>query len=222
MRSYCVTFSCFDALEPRRLFAVDLAANFAYGGFDPKTSKVNCAATITNVGDAAPPTSYKIRWFLSRDQVVNNSDDIALLEATVGSAPAPNKSVERFDSPVVPYSAPDGPYYVGFAVDVDNAISEESDANNYQFTAIAALFIDSQPVFAVGTARDDSVLVSSGADPQGRQQIVVKVNAQEVARVNPFRARVIQIRTGEGNDNVLITDEINNPIFVDGGLGTLR
>jgi Ca2+-binding RTX toxin-like protein len=209
-----------EPLESRRHLAVDLTATFAYGTFDPQTNTINCDAVVTNIGDAAPSGLYKIRWFLSRDQVINNSDDIVLKEATLGNSPLPNHSIERFDSPVVPYTVPDGAYFVGFAVDVDNTIQEDSDLNNYQFTAFPALFIDSEPIIFNGTDKDDTISLTPGADVAGHPQLVLTLGAKTIGRFNPYRAEPIQINGGGGNDLITINDDITNPVRIDGGAGS--
>jgi len=69
---------------------------------------MNQSAIIHNYGDAATGI-YKIRWFLSRDQVVNNSDDITLLEATLSDNPMPGHFITRRDPTFIGYTVPNGP-----------------------------------------------------------------------------------------------------------------
>ena len=120
--------------------------------------------------------------------------DAAMNATRLGAGPAPNHSIERLDKPIVGYTVPDGAYYVGFAVDVNNVIAEDSDANNLIFTNNPTLAVNSEPILIQGTDRDDTITLSPGADVAGRPQIVARMNNLTVARSNVFRAHPIQIR----------------------------
>ena len=79
-------------LENRRHFAADLAATYGFISYNPNTGFISGSAIVMNLGNAAPDGSYTLRWFLSKDMVVNNADDIALKEVRLGNTPAPGKS----------------------------------------------------------------------------------------------------------------------------------
>ena len=208
-----------EALEPRQLLSVDLAASFGVLSYDSRTGVITSSATISNFGTQSPG-GYKIRWFLSHDTVVNNTDDIPLKDVTLSGTPAPGRSITRNDQVTVAYTVPAGAYFVGFAVDVDNQVVETNDFNNYQFTPAPTALVAAEPINYVGTSGPDNVRVMSGQDSLGRSQLVLVVNNVTVRRVNPYRAGTIQIATAAGNDSISIDAGITNPANVDSGLGS--
>jgi hypothetical protein len=214
----CVSGVELQALEPRQLLAVDLAATYGVLSYNTRTGVISSTATINNFGNSAVGT-YKIRWFLSRDTVVNNADDIPLKELTLSGSPAPGRSITRSDPVTVSYSTPAGAYFVGFAVDVDNKIVESNDFNNYQFTSSPSLALAAEPISYLGTVNREDVRVIPGQDSSGRPQLLLVVNGSTTRRVNPYRAGTIQISTLAGDDSISIAADITNPANVDGGLG---
>ena len=205
-------------LESRQLLAVDLAATYGVISYNPKTGVISSTATINNFGTSATGT-YTMRWFLSKDQVVNNSDDITLKEVTISNSPEPGRSITRNDPLTVGYTIPDGAYFVGFAVDVNNQIPEPNDANNYQFTPSPAVVLKTEAILYTGTAGSDSVAINAGNDIAGRPQLLLVVNGVTIQRVNPYRASTIRILGLGGNDAISVADGITNPVYVDGGDG---
>jgi Ca2+-binding RTX toxin-like protein len=162
-----------------------------------------------------------MRWFLSKDLIVNNSDDITLKEVRLGNTPLAGKSITRNDSPVVGYTVPFGAYFVGFAVDVDSEIPETSDLNNYQFTNAQVVVINSQPIVANGTGSDDDISLTMSTDVNGRPQAVLDVNGA-TSRYNPFRVSSVRLSGNAGSDRIFVDSSITLACTVQGGDGDDR
>jgi Ca2+-binding RTX toxin-like protein len=216
--------SCpFQPLEPRQLLAgtpalPDLAVEFAVSTYNPDTGNIDVVSTVSNFGTATPG-EYKLRWMLSRDQVINNADDIVLKEATMGNVPTPSNHFTRSDRLTVAYNVPDGAYYIGFAADADSVITETNDGNNYQFTNVPGIAIAPQNIDARGTDGDDTISVTTGADPAGRPQYVANVNGTEI-RTNAFRTSRITILGFAGDDSITVDSLVTRAVVVDGGPGS--
>jgi Ca2+-binding RTX toxin-like protein len=210
-------------LEGRRLLAgitppqADLAVEFAVSTYNPDTGNIDVVSTVSNFGNATPG-QYKLRWVLSRDQVINNGDDIVLKEATLGNTPTPSNHVTRSDRLTVAYTVPDGAYYIGFAADADNTVPETNDGNNYQFTNVPGIAVAPQNIDARGTDGSDTISVTTGADSAGRPQIVANVNGTQI-KTNPFRTSRITILGFAGDDAITVDGLITRPVMVDGGTG---
>src|SRR4051794_11874556 len=168
-QSSASTSAPMQPLERRQLLAgttpplADLAVEFAVSTYNPDTGNIDVVSTVSNFGTATPG-QYKLRWVLSRDQVINNGDDIVLKEATLGNTPTPSNHVQRSDRLTVAYTVPDGAYYIGFAADADGAVPETNDGNNYQFTNVPGIAIAPQNIDARGTANDDTISLTTGSD----------------------------------------------------------
>jgi len=210
-----------ELLEQRRHLTVDLVASYGFISWNPQTGAIASTAVVMNLGDTTPAGGYTLRWFLSRDKVVNNSDDIVLKEVRVSGGPQPNKEFTRSDAPVIGYTVPYGSYFVGFAADANSEIPEAGEINNYQFTSAQVIDIPAQPIVATGTSGDDTIFLSTGRDLDGNAQLVLTVNGTN-SRYNPFRVSSVHLNGNGGDDLITVGPDVTLAVSADGGDGNDR
>jgi len=89
---------------------------------------INVVGTITNIGGATAPASWT-QVYLSPDAVIG-AGDYSLITGLAIPSLAPGAGAVFSQSAFVPIGFPEGPFYVGIACDVSNAVDEINEQNN--------------------------------------------------------------------------------------------
>jgi Ca2+-binding RTX toxin-like protein len=202
-----------DSLESRRLLAVDLAvASIQINSYDASSGTLTVQASISNFGSSDDPPTGVGAFVLSKDQVINNGDDIKI--DTVDPSLLPRISQQDITRTIhIPGTTPAGDYYVGIALDINNAVPELDEGNNFMFTDTT---IHIPKLFAVsiqGTAGDDKI--SMGVT---NNQLQIAVN--KVVQTYPVnRVGSIAVDGGAGNDVIFADPTMTIPVYFYGGDG---
>jgi hypothetical protein len=207
--------SMMNLLEPRRLFAIDLITQAVQvDSYDPANGLLTYEAFIANTGSTTPPKTLGAgNMVLSKDQVINNSDDIRL--DLIDSQLTPRFSqLDLVRTVRIPGSVAPGDYYVGVALDIDNQLEELSDANNFMFTNTTIHVPKLLDLTFNGTEANDDIEV--GVDALGKVQIQVNND-----RYSYDRARInsLQIYGLAGNDVINLNPGLTLPVYLNGGDG---
>ncbi|MGB7160490.1 MAG: calcium-binding protein [Tepidisphaeraceae bacterium] len=194
-----------EALELRRLFAVDLTATITCdptfitggaGGF------VRPQVTIRNAGDEPVRSIWTMRFVISPDPIIGNGNDL-----TIGSETRtmilPDTELVIRPGLILSFTPARGAYFVGVVLDTTGSVAESNEANNVAFTALPALTsFNSNGVLAInGTDADDEIEITGNS-------AVLNININGMStRLLATGVTGLSINTGAGNDRVtLFTD----------------
>jgi Ca2+-binding RTX toxin-like protein len=221
-----------NPLEPRTLFAADLVAQIpAFDGewLVPGEVLGNTNQTpgvvVRNQGDASPTGTMASDFYLSRDSIIGNSDDI-FFGSFDSSIPATDQTPPFIlaDFPL-PTDLALGDYYLDAKVDSHNTVPESGETNNTAISATAFIHVlAKRPTGRIfGTPGDDHIyidhhIVTAFEDDDGR--LIVFVNGSQTIMDPP--SGPIEIDAGAGRDRIVISDTVTRQVVALGGKGNDR
>lgn len=200
-------------LESRRLLAGDLiCVSLSVTSFDESSGLLKWQTTVTNTSSTATPNATKSKVFLSRDQVVNNIDDVDL--DTIAPSDIPRTGdIRTLNGELDLTTVIPGTYYLGVALDSGNIVSETSESNNYRFASTQITVNDSFNILVEGTDSDDLFTI------QGGVSIIVGLNGKAVKTLLAAKVKSVHLRGLGGNDIFTSISSLNRPLYVEGGDG---
>lgn len=204
-----------DPLEPRRLFAIDLVCQAVQvTNYDANNGLLTYDAFIANTGSNTPPVGRGAgAVVLSKDQIINNSDDIKI--DTIDSQLTPRFSQKDLVNTVrIPGSVAPGNYYVGVALDVNNELEELSNDNNFMFTNTTINVPKTLNLSFNGTAGNDTIDI--GATPTGQVQVTINKKSTVYDRT---RIASLAVYGLAGNDTIETNPGLTLPVYLNGGDG---
>jgi Ca2+-binding RTX toxin-like protein len=203
-----------DSLEARRLMAVDL---ICYGvqidSYDPSKGLISYTIAIANSGTTNPPFNAGGAIFLSKNQAVNDGDDIRI--APISPLDTPRLSNKFLKGTAqIPATADPAAYYLGAALDIDNNAEELSNNNNYSFSANTITVPKSFDLTVDGTNGDDVMIV----DQPTNSTISIRVN-KTIKTYALDRIASLTLNGLSGNDIIRALPTLNLPLLINGGNG---
>lgn len=206
--------SFFDTLEPRRLFAVDL---ICYGvqidSYDANSGTIKYTVAIANTGSTDAPPQAIGGIFLSKDQTVNNGDDIRLADISPSET---THFANKFltGSAQIPLKTAPGDYFLGCALDINNVVDELSNNNNYAFSAHTINVPKAFNLSIDGTDKADMMIVNQPTPTI--ISITVNKSLKTYAR---DRIASLTLNGLSGNDTIRVLPTLDLPVVINGGDG---
>ena len=215
-----------QALETRRLMAVDLVASYEVQGGLPLITAFNTFGdvtfTVTNNGDTDATAPVVAELFFSTDRRFDANDMLAA-SAVFDNGVVAGRSVSNSTSFDLP--ADEGRYFLISVVDragvyrrVGGGMGETQRSNNSTVTRRPAVTL-------VPELTSSTVSGTDGADRIGvvfsGDQLVVGVNGDLFA-TDRATFQQLTINAGNGNDRVASNTDVTVPQVINGGSGTDR
>jgi Ca2+-binding RTX toxin-like protein len=203
-----------DSLEARRLFAVDLAvSSVQVTAYDASTGTLTVQTDISNFGSTDTPSTGAGAFVVSKDQVINNADDVRI--DTISPTETPRISQKTLTRTMhISGNVPAGDYYVGVALDIDNQVPELTEANNFQFTNTTIHVPSSFALSFDGTAGPDKITVTKNGTTSLDITINGTKNTYPISRIGS-----LAIYGLDGNDIISADPTITLPMYLNGGDG---
>ena len=208
------SITCVDVLEARTLFAVDLAvSSVQIDSYDASSGTLKIEANISNFGSTDDPPTGVGGIVLSKDQVINNGDDIRI--DTIDPSESPRISQQTLVRTIqLPGIVPAGDYFVGVALDIDSKVPELNEDNNFQFTNNTIHVPKTFALNLQGTSGDDKIDV--GLSNPATLAIVIN-GTTTTYPLN--RVSSLSIDGGDGNDVIAAAPTLTLPVYFYGGDG---
>jgi Ca2+-binding RTX toxin-like protein len=206
--------SALEALEPRKLFTIDLVCAFvSVDFFDPNTGTLNYSIGVANTGNADTPSYAEGAVFLSSDLVVNNKDDIRLAKIDPKDTPHFGTKVVQ-GSVQIPTNIDAGNFYLGAALDIDSKVMESEELNNYNFSPNTITIPEQFNINLNGTDGDDKIDIFGGTT----NNLVILINGQPFTYPHDRVASIVINGLG-GNDRIITADGFTHALYINGGEG---
>src|SRR4051812_33106514 len=204
----------FDTLEPRRLFAVDL---ICYGvqidSYDANSGTIKYTVAIANTGSTDAPPQAIGGIFLSKDQTVNNGDDIRIADiAPSETTHFENKFLKG--TAQIPLKTLPGDYFLGCALDINNVVDELSNNNNYAFSAHTISVPKEFNLSFDGTNGADTMIVN-----QPTPSVVTITINKSLKTYAIDRIASLTLNGLSGNDTIRVLPTLALPVAINGGDG---
>ncbi len=214
-----------EALEARRLMAVDLAISYELNGGLPLTTSIqtdqNVRFTVTNRGSTSAPLAIGAELFVSADRKFDSDDEL------IASAAFPlGLRAGRSDVFSDEVSLPDEPgrYYLIAVLDrsglysLDSPYKDSNTSNNALVSRKPLVTIVPQLLTGTinGTDSSDKIGIIYSGD-----QLVVGVNGALSASAKTSFG-FLTVNALGGNDRVACNPDMATPLIINGGTGTDR
>jgi Ca2+-binding RTX toxin-like protein len=202
-------------LEPRRLFNVELAVKaISVDSYDQGSGLLSFSVTVANFGASDTPALGLGNLLLSKDQVINDSDDIRLF--VIGPKETPRLSQKTISSTFqIPMRVPAGDYYFAAALDIDSQVTEENNLDNYMFTPSTIHVPEVYTPTFNGTAGADNIFVSG----QPGFGVGITINKDTIYDYDLNRIGALTIDGLGGNDIIAADPRLDIPVYFLGGDG---
>lgn len=204
---------CFQTLERRTLFSVDLSVGQILPG-SYSSGKMSYIVSFSVSSGTGMTSGTTAKTIASTDTVLGNGDDITVESFSYDQLPHGFAGKLWFQNPTL--TLPSGSYYLGFWIDPTNKTAEFDETNNKlvstsKFTVGKITPVD---VTLVGTDSADNLQVKTDGS-----NITTLRGGKTLQTVAIAAVKSLTV-TGKGGDDVITIDPaVSVNVVVDGGDG---
>jgi hypothetical protein len=108
---------------------------------EPGVSSFGVWCNVTNLGTDSTYGSFNVSFYASLDTDINKSTDYFIGDTIVPTLVADASAIAKW-SGIFPGSIPDGTYYVGWIIDVEDDVYEVNENNNIFYETSKTLIVE--------------------------------------------------------------------------------